>query len=47
LDALTERRLETNQSWLAWLRQMPESTKSASMLGLIKRLNHVRAIGID
>ena len=47
LDALTERRLETNQSWLAWLRQMPESAKSASMLGLIERLNHVRAIGID
>ena len=47
LDALTERRLKTNQSWLAWLRQMPESAKSASMLGLIERLNHVRAIGID
>jgi hypothetical protein len=26
---------------------MPESAKSASMLGLIERLNHVRAIGID
>ena len=47
LDALTERRLETNQSWLAWLRQMPESAKSASMLGLIERLKHVRAIGIE
>src|SRR3954470_15822972 len=24
LEALTERRVKTNQSWLAWLRQMPE-----------------------
>jgi hypothetical protein len=27
LDALTQRRAETNQSWLAWLRQMPEAAK--------------------
>jgi TnpA family transposase len=46
LDELTERRKETNQSWLAWLRQMPESTKAASMLGLIERLAHLRKIGI-
>ena len=46
LDALTERRLETSQSWLAWLRQMPESAKPGSMLGLIERLAHVRAIGL-
>ena len=47
LDALTQRRAETGQSWLAWLRQMPEATKPAAMLGLIERLDHVRAIGID
>ena len=47
LDALTQRRAETGQSWLGWLRQMPQATKPAAMLGLIERLNHVRAIGID
>ena len=47
LDALTERRLDTSQSWLAWLRQIPESAKPASMLGVIERLEHIRAIGID
>ena len=47
LDALTQRRTESMQSRLVWLRQMPEATKPAAMLGLIERLNHVRAIGID
>jgi hypothetical protein len=47
LDALTQRRAETGQSWLGWLRQMPQATKSVAMLGLIERLNPVRAIGID
>jgi hypothetical protein len=47
LDALTKRRSETSQSWLAWLRQMPEATTPAAMLGLIERLTHVRAIGLD
>src|SRR4249920_1942777 len=47
LDALTERRAKGGQSWLVWLRQIPEATKPAAMLGLIERLNHVRAIGID
>jgi hypothetical protein len=47
LDALTQRRAATGQSWLVWLRQMPQATKAAAMLGLIERLNHVRAIGID
>jgi hypothetical protein len=46
LDALTERRAEGGQSWLVWLRQIPEATKPAAMLGLIERLNHVRAIGM-
>jgi Domain of unknown function (DUF4158) len=47
LDALTGRRDETSQVWLTWLRQMPEATKPTAMLGLIERLKHVRAVGID
>src|SRR5207245_3080157 len=44
---LTQRRAETDQSWLAWLRQMPEAAKPVAMLGLIERLDHVRAAGLD
>jgi TnpA family transposase len=47
LDALTECREESSLSWLAWLRQMPEGAKPSAMLGLIERLEHVRAIGIE
>ena len=47
LDALTQRRAETGQSWLTWLRQMPEAAKPVAILGLIERLDHVRAIGIE
>ena len=47
LDALMQHREETGQSWLTWLRQMPEAAKPAAMLGLIERLDHVRAIGIE
>lgn len=47
LDALTHRRDNDGQSHLTWLRQMPEAAKPAAMLGLIERLGHVRAIGID
>ncbi len=47
LEALVQRRGESPQSWLAWLRQMPEATKPRAMLGLIERLDHVRAVGID
>jgi len=47
LDSLTSRRSETAQSWLAWLRQIPEATKPSAMLGIIERLAHVRAIGLD
>lgn len=47
LDALTGLREGSNLSWLAWLRQMPEAAKPSAMLGLIERLEHVRAIGID
>jgi hypothetical protein len=44
---LTQRRADNGQSWLGWLRQMPQATTPAAMLGLIERLKHVRAIGID
>ena len=47
LEALVQHRENTSQSWLAWLRQMPEATKPVAMLGLVERLEHVRAIGID
>ena len=47
LDALTERRDTSGQNWLTWLRQMPQAAKTAGMLGVIERLNHVRAIGIE
>ena len=47
LDALTEHREEISQTWLSWLRQMPEAGKPAAMLGLIERLEHVRRIGIE
>jgi len=47
LDALTGRREPSGQSWLTWLRQMPEAAKPTAMLGLIERLNHIRAIGIE
>jgi hypothetical protein len=47
LDALMQHREDTGHSWLTWLRQMPESAKPAAMLGLIERLDHVRAIGIE
>jgi hypothetical protein len=47
LDALTEHREGSSLSWLAWLRQMPEAAKPSGMLGVIERLAHVRAIGIE
>ena len=47
LDALTQRREASGQNWLTWLRQMPETATPTAMLGLIERLEHVRAIGID
>jgi TnpA family transposase len=47
LDALTGRRDEAGQVWLTWLRQVPEAAKPTGMLGVIERLEHVRAVGID
>ena len=47
LDALTQRREEGGQTWLTWLRQMPEAAKPAAMLGVIERLAKVRRIGIE
>ena len=42
-----QRREDTGQNWLTWLRQMPQAAKPSAMLGLIARLEHVRAIGIE
>jgi len=47
LDALTERRDDTSLVWLTWLRQVPEAAKPTAMLGVIERLEYVRAIGIN
>jgi TnpA family transposase len=47
LDALTEHREGSSLSWLGWLRQMPEAAKPSAMLGVIKRLEYVRTIGIE
>ena len=47
LDALVQRRENTGQNWLTWLRQMPQAAKPSAMLGLIARLEHVCAIGIE
>ena len=47
LDGLTEHREGSNLSWLAWLRQMPEAAKPMAMLGLIERLEHARAVGLE
>ena len=47
LDALTGRREPSGQNWLTWLRQMPEAAKPTAMLGVIERLEHARAIGIE
>ncbi len=47
LDALTQHRENSSQNHLTWLRQMPEAAKPAAMLGLIERLEYVRAIGIE
>ncbi len=47
LDTLVQRRENTGQNWLTWLRQMPQAAKPSAMLGLIARLEHVRAIGIE
>ena len=47
LDASVQRRENTGQNWLTWLRQMPQAAKPSAMLGLIARLEHLRAIGIE
>jgi hypothetical protein len=44
-NAALSARENTDQSWLA--RQMPEAAKPVAMLGLIERLKHVRAVGLD
>jgi len=39
---MTQRLEEGGQTWLTWLRQMPEAAKPAAMLGVIERLEKVR-----
>ena len=46
LDALTGLRGDSSQGQLTWLRQTSQAATSGAMLGLIERLDHVRAIGI-
>lgn len=46
LDALTGPRDDAGQVQLTWLRQTPQAATPGAMLGLIERLEHVRAIGI-
>jgi hypothetical protein len=46
LDALTGLREDSSQVQLTWLRQAPQAATPGAMLGLIERLEHVRAIGI-
>ncbi|KOX59072.1 hypothetical protein ADL19_05905 [Streptomyces purpurogeneiscleroticus] len=47
LDGLTQLREDTGQTWLTWVRQMPQAAKPASMLGLIARLSHISSLGIE
>jgi hypothetical protein len=42
LDSLTQRRQDTSQTWLSWMRQSPEAAKPMAMLELIERLETVR-----
>ncbi|MFP1133005.1 Tn3 family transposase [Asticcacaulis sp. W401b] len=46
LDQLTKAKEENGVTWLAWLRQFPESSKPSAMTALIDRLDHVRGINL-
>lgn len=47
LDQLTKAKDETGTTWLAWLRQFPESSKPAAMTALIDRLEHVKGLNLS
>lgn len=46
LDQLTKPKDESGVTWLAWLRQFPESSKPSAMMALIDRLDHVRGLNL-
>lgn len=47
LDQLTKAKDETGVTWLAWLRQFPESSKPSAMTALIDRLEHVKGLNLS
>lgn len=47
LDALLARRSDQGTTWLAWLRNAPQSPAPRNILRLLERLDHVRALGLD
>nr|ART36135.1 B176 [uncultured bacterium] len=47
LDALLTRRSDQGATWLAWLRNAPQSPAARNILRLLERLDHVRMLGHD
>ena len=47
LDALLTRRSDQGTTWLAWLRNAPQSPAARNILRLLERLDHVRTLGLD
>lgn len=47
LDALLEMRPEAKVTWLAWLRNAPQSPAPGNIGKLIDRVGHVRGLGLD
>lgn len=46
LDALLTRRSDQGTTWLAWLRNAPQSPAPRNILRLLERLDHVRSLGL-
>lgn len=47
LDQLTKAKDENGVTWLAWLRQFPESSKPSAMTAMIDRLEHVKGLNLS
>lgn len=47
LDQLTKAKDDSAATWLAWLRQYPESSKPSAMLELLERLDVLKGLNID
>ena len=47
LDQLTKARDDSAVTWLAWLRQYPESSKPSGILALLERLDVLKGLNID